>query len=147
MSCGIGCRHGLDLVLLWLWCRPVAAALIQPLAWELPYAEGTALKKQNKQKFILQFWRSDALNECLWTKIRCWKWNRMLFSFNSISLNPFPCLFQLLEAAQILWLMVRASSSKPAVGSGVLPTLYHSVFACLTLPFTDKDLCGNIGLT
>ena len=24
-SCGIGCRHGSDLALLWLWCRPAAA--------------------------------------------------------------------------------------------------------------------------
>ena len=27
-----------DLALLWLWCRPAAAVLIQPGAWELPYA-------------------------------------------------------------------------------------------------------------
>ena len=45
MSCGGDCRHGLDLVLLWLWCRPAATAPIQPLAWELPYAAGVALKK------------------------------------------------------------------------------------------------------
>ena len=32
MSCGLGHRHGLDLVLLWLWCRPVATALIERLA-------------------------------------------------------------------------------------------------------------------
>ena len=31
-----------DLALLWLWCRPVARALIQPLTWELRYATGTA---------------------------------------------------------------------------------------------------------
>ena len=34
-----------DLVLLWLWCRQAAVALIHPLAWELPYAVGTAIKK------------------------------------------------------------------------------------------------------
>ena len=28
MNCGIGCRCVLDLVLLWLWCRPAAAAPI-----------------------------------------------------------------------------------------------------------------------
>ena len=33
-----------DPVLLWLGWRPAAAALIQPLAWKPPYAEGTALK-------------------------------------------------------------------------------------------------------
>ena len=47
MSCGVGQRCGSDPELLWLWCR--LAALIQPLAWELPYAEGVALKIQNKQ--------------------------------------------------------------------------------------------------
>ena len=35
-------------ILPWLWCMPAAAALIQPLAWELPYAAGEALKS-NKQ--------------------------------------------------------------------------------------------------
>ena len=46
VSCGVGCRHGLDPVLLWLWHRPVAAAPIRPLAWEPPYAMGVALKRQ-----------------------------------------------------------------------------------------------------
>ena len=32
----------------WLWRRPAATAPIRPLAWELPYAVGAALKKQNK---------------------------------------------------------------------------------------------------
>ena len=30
MSCGVGHRLGLDLVLLWLWHRPAAVALIRP---------------------------------------------------------------------------------------------------------------------
>ena len=30
------CRYGSDLALLWLWYKPGAAALIQPLAQELP---------------------------------------------------------------------------------------------------------------
>ena len=46
MSYGVGCRHGSDLVLLWLWRRQVAAASIQPLAWEPPYAVGAALKSR-----------------------------------------------------------------------------------------------------
>ena len=33
VSCGVGRRHGLDPVLLWLWWRPAAVALIGPLAW------------------------------------------------------------------------------------------------------------------
>ena len=39
-----------DPALLWLWCRPAAAAPIGPLAWELPYAAGVALKSQEKKK-------------------------------------------------------------------------------------------------
>ena len=50
MSCGVGCRQGSDPVLLWLWCRPVATAPIQPLAWEHPYAAGAALKRPKKKK-------------------------------------------------------------------------------------------------
>ena len=49
-SCGMGRGCGWDLVLLWLGCRPVAMAPIQPLAWEPPYALGVALKKKKKTK-------------------------------------------------------------------------------------------------
>ena len=52
MSCGVGCRHCLDLTLLWLWFRPVAIALIQPLAWEPPDAVDVALKRPKKKKKI-----------------------------------------------------------------------------------------------
>ena len=38
-----------DPALLWLWCRPAAAALIRLLAWELPYAVGAALKKRERE--------------------------------------------------------------------------------------------------
>ena len=41
-----------DLVLLWLWHRPVATALIRPLAWEPPYGTVVALKRQKKKKFL-----------------------------------------------------------------------------------------------
>ena len=39
-----------DPALLWLWCRPAATAPIRPLAWEPPYAEGVALKKNKRKK-------------------------------------------------------------------------------------------------
>jgi len=38
MSHGVGYRHGSDLLWLWLWRRLADTALIQPLAWEPPYA-------------------------------------------------------------------------------------------------------------
>ena len=46
MNCGVGHRRSWDPVLLWLCHRPAAIALIEPLAWALPYAAGTALKKK-----------------------------------------------------------------------------------------------------
>ena len=39
-----------DLALLWLWCMPAAEALTGPLARELPYAVGAALKKQKTKQ-------------------------------------------------------------------------------------------------
>ena len=50
MSCGVGHRRGSDPVLLCLWCRPVAIALIVPPAWEPPCATGVALEKGKKKK-------------------------------------------------------------------------------------------------
>ena len=50
MSCGVGCKCSLDPTLLWLWCRPAAAAPIRPLAWEPPYASGITLKSKKKKK-------------------------------------------------------------------------------------------------
>ena len=50
VSCGVGCRGGLNPTLLWLWCRPAAIVPVQPLAWELPHAVGAALKSKKKKK-------------------------------------------------------------------------------------------------
>ena len=50
MSCDVGRRHGSDPTLLWLWCRLAAVALLGPLARELPYAMGAALKSKKRKK-------------------------------------------------------------------------------------------------
>ena len=52
MSGGVGRRCGSDPVWVWLWLRRrlVATAPIQPLAWEPPYAAGSALKEKGKKK-------------------------------------------------------------------------------------------------
>ena len=49
VSCGVGRRRSSDPALLWLWCRPVAAAPIGPLAWEPPYAVGAAQRNSKKK--------------------------------------------------------------------------------------------------
>ena len=56
VSYGVGCRLGSDPVLLWLWCRPAAAASGRPLAWGPPYATGTTLEKPNDQKKRKFYW-------------------------------------------------------------------------------------------
>ena len=53
VSCGVDRRCGSDLVSLWLWCRPAAAAPIRPAAWEPPYTRGAALIKQKKKIFFV----------------------------------------------------------------------------------------------
>jgi len=62
VSYGVGHRHGSDPTLLWLWYRP-AAALIQPLAWELPYASGVALKRKKKEKKFHDAFDLDNFSE------------------------------------------------------------------------------------
>ena len=53
MNCGVGCRRDLDPELLWLWHRLAAAALIRPLAWELPYAAGgKVINLDNLERFL-----------------------------------------------------------------------------------------------
>ena len=51
MSCGVGCRHGSDPMV--LWQRQAAVAPIKTLSWELPYGAGEALKsKKIKNKIF-----------------------------------------------------------------------------------------------
>ena len=50
VSCGVGRRCSSDPTLLWLWCRPAAAALIDTSPRELPSALSAALKKGGETK-------------------------------------------------------------------------------------------------
>ena len=54
------CRSQMQLrsIVVWLWCRPAAAAPIWPLAQELPYTTGTALKKKKERKKEMQVSKS-----------------------------------------------------------------------------------------
>ena len=49
MSYDVGHRGSSGPELLWLWCRLAAAAPTGPLAWELLYTVGSALKKKKKK--------------------------------------------------------------------------------------------------
>ena len=80
MSCGVGCRRGSDRVLLWLWRKPVAIALILPLAWEPPCAMGATLKKKKRylgvflQLSRLRIWcyHCSSLGLLLWCRFDPW---------------------------------------------------------------------------
>ena len=51
MRCGVGGKHSLDPVWLWLQCRLAATAPIRLLAWKPPYATGATLKRpKNKRR-------------------------------------------------------------------------------------------------
>ena len=50
MRCDVVYRYGSGLALLWLWSRLAAAATVRPLAWELPYAKGMALKRERERE-------------------------------------------------------------------------------------------------
>ena len=54
MSCGVGHSCGSHSMFLWLWQRSAAAAPIKPLAWELPYAVGVALKEKKIHELFLR---------------------------------------------------------------------------------------------
>ena len=57
-----------DLALLWLWCKPVATALIWSLAWEPPYALGVAVKSRKEKKKRNVHWRNGSK---LFRKLYC----------------------------------------------------------------------------
>ena len=61
VSCGVGRRRGLDPVLLWLWRRPVAIALIRLLAWEplCPGGSSPGKDKKKKKRSELPLWCSE----------------------------------------------------------------------------------------
>ena len=55
MSCGVGRRRGSGPLLQWLWWSPAALALMDPLAWPHPRAQGSALKRQKTYLNIVSF--------------------------------------------------------------------------------------------
>ena len=79
MSCGVGHRCNSDPMLLWLWCRLAATALIRPLAWEPPYAMGAALEKAKRQKD-----KKKKISIFGWLSSWVWKWRRAVHTFTHL---------------------------------------------------------------
>lgn len=77
-SCGIGGRGRSDPV--WLWHRPVAAALVPPLAWELLHAAGVATKsKTKKRKSWRCYQRTTRSHQWMWWSCRIQKLYTAIF--------------------------------------------------------------------
>ena len=74
MNCGVVLRHGSDPVRLWLCLWLAAVTPISPLAWELPYATGAALKKQKKKKKKRIFVSSTICQPSKYPTMRAFKW-------------------------------------------------------------------------
>ena len=72
--CEVWCSHrcSSDPMLLCLWCRPAATALIWPLAREPPYAMGVALKTQKIK-------RLDFLYQSRQTLLELYHFNKVHF--------------------------------------------------------------------
>ena len=60
VSYGMGHRHGLDPLLLWLWYKPAAVALNRPLAREPPYVALVAQGKKKTERKRMQMKRDDT---------------------------------------------------------------------------------------
>ena len=84
MSYGIGRRCGSGPALLWLWYRREAVALIRPLARELPYATGVALKRKRKKTHNLD----DSICKMYYDL------EDIFLLFPSCFLFPIVCLFE-----------------------------------------------------
>ena len=66
MSCGVGQRHGSDLALLWLQCRPAAVALIRMNIYTFPTAvhKGSLFSTSSLTLATSQFFDNSHSNRC-----------------------------------------------------------------------------------
>ena len=98
ISCGLGHRCSWDIVL-WLWHKPAAAALIWPLVWELPCATSAAIKKEKEKK---KKKRGTSIELLLFPKSKTERlvWGCFICVFCPVHCSritvyqPYCCLFQ-----------------------------------------------------
>ena len=70
---GLKIQHCSDVAQIWLWHRPAAVAPIQPLAWELTYAAGSALKRKKAGGRRQKGWTSTLPKKIHRWQIGIWK--------------------------------------------------------------------------
>ena len=128
-SCSLGRGYGSDPKLLWLWHRPAAAAPIQPLAWELPYVAGMALKRKKIILCQIKVLRIKyETQNCIRThKITLLGFYFILFCF----LGPHPRHMEVPRlGGQLelqLWVYARATATKDP---NHIYSLHHSSRQC-----------------
>ena len=98
MGCGVGHRLGPDPELLWLWCRLAAVVPIRPLAWELPYAVGVALKKKKRKRS--GGWQCHSDPHPRSTPLRSYSCYFLAAKLEQVPLLCSPCLPHSLSGSQ-----------------------------------------------
>ena len=110
---------------LWLWRRLVAVAPIQPLAWELPYVAGVALKtpKKKKQNWSIEFplWLSRLRTQL--TSMSMWVW-----SLASLSGLKIQCCHKLWHRSR-MWLGYEELWHRPAAEATIQPLVWALPYA------------------
>ena len=96
MSCGVGRRHGSDLVKVWLWLRPVTVAVIRPLAWEPSCAQIKPQKGKLSPGFCKVNTQSPATSfvpsECTPSHPLCW--NEQEETEQRASVSRYPSVYK-----------------------------------------------------
>ena len=113
MNCGVGCRRGLHLVLLWLWCSLAATVPTRCLTWEPPYAIGVALKRQK---------RICLVN---WPSVFFQKW------FESTILYCFFFCLMIFIVESWMWLLWKSSPPQSFLGFVIVLSCFIWLFWAL----------------
>ena len=127
-------RHSLDPVLLWLWCRLVAATSIWPLAWELPYSALGGEKKETFNILLVDFLGVSARSS-LWTCCyNCQVMGQMgpdpSTALGIASLKKPPLLVCFLSLTFFSWRISRAD-------------IQGRIIVCLSATFIHKRIRGS----
>ena len=85
-SCGVGCRRGLDPMLLWLWCRLTAATLIWSLETSICHKCGPKMQKKKKKKKVLKEGRKKGSerNTATMAKFKLWASYHQMWSWEKV---------------------------------------------------------------
>ena len=146
MSCDIGHRRNLDLVLLWLWRRPVATAPIRPLAWEAPYALGADLKKKKAKILHIIINGLLKLINCFYNKIIYKNKNNYTVYLNNFSKLDMKSLNTKNQVSKIIiLLLIHILYSLPLLNLSIIPPHYiffwkNNFFQCGHIIFLKTKL-------